>query len=61
MDNRADADILIEEISETLRVVSRIDRQYRDFLASDYRTIGRKHASAVVIADAITGVPPEEV
>lgn len=50
---RTDTELLVDEIAKTRQVLLRVDAQYRDFLATDFVTLGRKHAAAVVIAEML--------
>ena len=45
--------VLIEEINKTRAVLDRINRHYREFLETDFPGLGKKNASAVVIADTL--------
>ena len=46
--------ILKSEISKTLEVLDKLDAFYREFLAVDFKVLGKKQSSAIILAEVLT-------
>lgn len=46
--------VLLGEISKTREFLTRLDQHYRVFLETDYKLLGKKNSSAVVIAEILS-------
>jgi hypothetical protein len=53
MSERDDTALLVDEIAKTRSVIERLDRNYREFLATDFVALGKKQSTAVVVADVM--------
>jgi hypothetical protein len=54
MTEKADIAVLKSEIAKTLAILGQNSEYYREFLDTDYKLLGEKNSSAIVIAEIIT-------
>ena len=46
--------VLLAEISKTRDILTKLDKHYNLFLESDYKLLGKKNTSAIVIAEVLS-------